>query len=123
MSVSTLELDKIVKVADMTICYYFTFQQHNQTSSHLSRQIPAQEKGTTSILIVLVGFQKTPLCLRKAGNQGLRIKPVLTALPIPVALMLTLRHRQKLWGPCLPRKRQPQTLLSRTPMTVTMTQS
>lgn len=107
----------------MTTCYYFIFQQHNQTSSHLSRQIPAQEKGMTSILIVLVGFQKTLLCLRKAGNQGLQIKPVLTALPISAALMLSLRHRQKLWGPCLLRKHQPQTLLSRTRMTVTMTQS
>lgn len=123
MSVSALKLDEIVNVADMTTCYYFIFQQHIQTSSHLSRQIPAQEKGTTSILIVLVGFQKTPLCLRKAGNQGLRIKPVLTALPISAALMLSPRHRRKLWGPCRPRKHQPQTLLSRTPMTVTMTQS
>lgn len=98
------------------------FWQHNQISLLLSHWIPVQEKGMTSVLIALVGFPKNPLCLKKARNQELQIKLALKVLPVRVQAIPNLNHKQKPLGLWLMRKHWPGTLLSRTQMTVMMTQ-
>lgn len=114
---------RLIKVACMTTCHYFTFRQHNQTSSHVNHRIPAQEKEMTSILTALVGLQKSLLCVKQARKQALQISLALRVLAVTAPATQGLSARRRAWGPCHSRKQQPGTPLSRTPMTVTTTQS